>query len=71
LSTTAFVPIFERGAVAHGHVVADHRLTVLADVHDRVVLNVGAGADADRPVIAPQHHAEPDTRLLADFHVAD
>jgi len=40
-------------------------------VHDRVVLDARAGADADRTVVAADHDAEPDARLFADFDVAD
>ncbi len=40
-------------------------------VENAVFLNVGAGADDDRLVIAPDHRAEPDAGPFLDLHPAD
>src|SRR5579884_1454396 len=63
--------IFHYRAVPHGDVVGDDRLPVFADVQHAVVLDRRARADANRPVVAAKHCAEPDARFLADFDVAD
>src|SRR5947209_6394601 len=63
--------VLEDRAVADRRALLDHRLAVLAHVHDGVVLHVRAGVDADRAVVAADHGTEPDRRLLAHLDVAD
>src|SRR5690606_7642174 len=42
---------------------------VVVDHH--AFLDVGAGTEHDRLVVAAQHGAEPDTDILADMDIAD
>src|SRR6266851_4251702 len=59
--------------VADGDMGADAHpfLEHARDVHDRAVLDVGVGADADRRDIAAQHAAEPDVGIGGDLGVAN
>src|SRR5271170_701187 len=54
-----------------GDVVPQDGAAILADVEDRVILNVRARADADGAVVRADDDAEPDARFLADLDVAD
>ena len=65
------VAILHDGRVPNRYVVPHERLTRFADVNHGVVLNRGAGADANWAVVAAKHGAEPDAGLFADFDVAD
>ena len=59
------------GQVTDHAAVADDGRETGASVDDGPVLNGGAGADGDGPVVAAKDGARPDTRFGADHHVAD
>lgn len=58
--------------MASGDVVADDRVDVMLDVHNRAVLQVRPGPDDDAAAhIRSQHAAVPDRGIGADFDVSD
>lgn len=63
--------IFHDGAVADGDLILHDRLSVLTHMKNAVVLNGGASADADWPIVAAQHRSEPNARFRANLDVAD
>ncbi len=68
--------VFNRAAVqddvvADGAVLADGQGKALVGVARAVVLHIGALTDLDPFVVAAQHRAEPDTRLLQQTDLAD
>src|ERR1700722_224097 len=59
------------GQVTNHAAVADDGGEAGAGVDDAPVLNGGAGADGDGPVVAAEDRTRPHTRSGADHHVAD
>src|SRR6185312_15698742 len=52
-------------------VITDDCGMVVTDMQHGVILDRGAGADANRPVIRPDHDTKPDAGFLTDLNVAD
>jgi hypothetical protein len=74
--TVADQGLLSDDAVVHQALVADRDVAAdladtVADVDDRVVLDVRALADDDPAEIGADHHAVPDRGALLDGHVAD
>ena len=62
----------QRGAMPNGDPFAEFdAIQVSLSMHNRTVLNIGIGADANRINVAAQHGARPDTDVLRQNHVAN
>ena len=57
--------------MADGDKFAEPRLVRRVDVHDGIVLNVGARADGDAIDIAAQNRAIPNARFFHERDIAD
>src|SRR5882762_3939927 len=69
-------PVADRAAVkdrhmADRHRVADRDLTAGMRMQGRQILDVRAGPDVDRTIVAAHDRAEPDARIRTDGHIAD
>ena len=62
----------QNGGVAHGHITAnDQGRFLVSNVQGRVILNVGALADANRVDIPTYDHIEPDAGVFTNFNITD
>lgn len=67
----------EHGLMAYGDAVMDdegrptgQETTIVGDMQDAAVLDIGFGADANSMDVAARHHQGPDGGPLPDLHVA-